>query len=240
MLHHEGGFNEDDRDPGGATNFGVTQKTLARFRGSEVTSDDVRNLTIEDARDLYRHLFWNVVRADDMIPGIDLALFDFAVHAGPQRAVRTLQRVLDIKDDGIVGLETLRAVRADAPQRVIRDLSRQRLAFLESLETWPVFGRGWRRRVRAVERAASLRVGATKFLQHKDTDIMTNTKDILSSRTVWANTVGLLAVAAGLLGLDVSSLDANALSEALVQVIAAGSFIASTFFRIIATRQILK
>ena len=68
---------------------------------------------------------------------------------------------------------------------------------------------------------------------------MLDTKTILASRTVWANLIGLLALVLALLGFDTSSLSTGAFEEAAVQLIAAASFIASTVFRIVATKQIM-
>ena len=67
---------------------------------------------------------------------------------------------------------------------------------------------------------------------------MLDTKSILASRTVWANLVGLVALALGLLGFDTRELDQAALVESILQIIAAASFVLSTFFRILATRQL--
>lgn len=67
---------------------------------------------------------------------------------------------------------------------------------------------------------------------------MTDTKTILASRTVWSNLIGLAALLLGVLGFDVSALDADPLIEAVMQIVAAASFIASTVFRILATKQI--
>jgi hypothetical protein len=68
---------------------------------------------------------------------------------------------------------------------------------------------------------------------------MLDTKTILASRTVWANLIGLVALVLGLFGFDSSELSTGAFEEAAVQLIAATSFIASTVFRILATKQIL-
>jgi hypothetical protein len=68
---------------------------------------------------------------------------------------------------------------------------------------------------------------------------MLDTKPILLSRTVWANLVGLAAVALGLLGFDTAGLDEAALVESILQLVAAASFVLSTFFRVVATRQLL-
>jgi len=68
---------------------------------------------------------------------------------------------------------------------------------------------------------------------------MIDKKTILSSRTVWANLIGLAALGLGLFGLDVTGLENPAFADAIAQVVAAGGFIASTVFRIVATKQIL-
>jgi hypothetical protein len=68
---------------------------------------------------------------------------------------------------------------------------------------------------------------------------MFDIKTILASRTVWSNLIGLAALVLGLFGFDGSALATGAVEEALLQIIAAGSFIASTLFRIVATKQIL-
>ena len=68
---------------------------------------------------------------------------------------------------------------------------------------------------------------------------MFDTKTILASRTIWSNLIGLAALVLGLFGFDSSALATGAVEEALLQIIAAGSFIASTIFRIVATKQIL-
>lgn len=68
---------------------------------------------------------------------------------------------------------------------------------------------------------------------------MTDTQSLLASRTVWANLIGLAALVLGLFGYEASDLGTGAFEEAVVQMIAAASFVASTVFRILATKQIL-
>ncbi|NBJ11518.1 glycoside hydrolase family 108 protein [Microvirga arsenatis] len=154
VLEHEGGFVDHPRDPGGATRFGITRETLSRARGRPATVEDVRRLTRAEARAIYRRLYWDVLRADELPPGLDLAAFDLAVHAGPPRAAAMLQAVVGVEADGIVGPRTLAAARAADAAQAIRSLTRARLGFLSRLAAWPVFGRGWSRRVLGVEREA--------------------------------------------------------------------------------------
>jgi len=154
VLEHEGGFVQHASDLGGATNFGITRATLERARGHPVSLDDVRRLTRGEAVAIHRRLYWDALRAEELPPALALTVFDLAVHSGPLRAVRMLQAVLGIEADGIVGPVTLAAAReADEPQTIAR-LTRMRLRFLRHLAAWPVFGRGWERRVFVTEREA--------------------------------------------------------------------------------------
>ncbi|MBL0406333.1 glycoside hydrolase family 108 protein [Microvirga aerilata] len=154
VLRHEGGFVRHPRDPGGATNLGITRQTLSRARGRSASVDDVRHLTQEEAASIYRRFYWDAVLADELPPGLDLAVFDFAVHSGPAKAARTLQGLLGVQADGVVGPVTLEAARQADAGDAIRRLTRARLGFLSRLGVWPVFGRGWRRRVLSVEQEA--------------------------------------------------------------------------------------
>jgi lysozyme family protein len=162
VLRHEGGFVQHPRDPGGATKFGITRDTLTRSRGRRVSVDDVRNLTEAEAGGIYRRFYWDAVRGDELPPGLDLAVFDLAVNSGPSRAVRMLQSVLGIEADGLVGPSTLKAARRANAEDAIRRLTRARLGFLARLPSWPVFGRGWRRRALAIEQEA-LRLAHSSF-----------------------------------------------------------------------------
>ena len=67
---------------------------------------------------------------------------------------------------------------------------------------------------------------------------MTDTKSVLASKTVWANLIGLAVLALGFLGVETGAIDQGALAEALTQLVAAASFIASTVFRVSATRRL--
>ena len=119
-----------------------------------------------------------------------------------------------------------------------------RLAFLARLPTWPTFGRGWRRRVEDVRRQAlalarAAPLPASQVSPLKKEILMTDLKSILASRTVWANVVGLTAIGLSTAGFDTSALDVGGVVDAGLQVVAGTSFIASTFFRVVASRRLL-
>jgi hypothetical protein len=67
---------------------------------------------------------------------------------------------------------------------------------------------------------------------------MDDIKTILQSRTVWANTIGLAALGAAFLGVPLEADDQRKLVESCLQIVAGGGFVASTIFRIVATKRI--
>ena len=98
VLAHEGGFVDHAHDPGGATNLGITRATLEQARGGPASRAEVRRLSVGEAKTIYRRFYWDPIRADDLPAGLDLAVFDFAVHSGPGRSVKSLQAVLGVAD----------------------------------------------------------------------------------------------------------------------------------------------
>ncbi|WP_262298384.1 glycoside hydrolase family 108 protein [Microvirga sesbaniae] len=154
VLRIEGGYVDHPQDPGGATKYGITLATLSACRGRRCTKADMRALTEEEAGAIYRARYWDRVRADELPPGIDEAVFDFAVNSGPSRAVIALQRALGVADDGVPGPVTLAAARRANPRKVVNAICDDRLAMMRRLSTWKTFGKGWSRRVAAVRAAA--------------------------------------------------------------------------------------
>lgn len=144
VLVHEGGYVNDPQDPGGATNKGVTQRVYDDWRRSRgLAPRSVRSLEQAEVEAIYRKLYWDAVRGDDLPSGIDYCVFDFAVNSGPPRAVRYLQRAVGVADDGKIGPMTLAAVKAKPACETIAAVSAARLAFLGQLPTFSRFGRGW-------------------------------------------------------------------------------------------------
>lgn len=246
VLRHEGGYSDHPEDPGGATMMGITRATLSNWRGQPVSSDDVRALTRTEAAEIYRARYWDPVYGDQLPHGLDLAVFDFAVNSGPSRAVSSLQHLLNVTPDGIMGPETLRAAGASEVGVQITALCASRIAFLRQLRTFATFGRGWMLRVRDVEKTAlRLAIQKTPAVSQPDLSpkqqetMMDITKTIFSSRTVWTNAIGFFALALSWFGFDTSSIDKAALTESLLQGVAGTSFVLSTVFRVIATRRLI-
>ena len=160
VLKHEGGWSDHPSDPGGATMKGVTLATYRAYINKNGTKDDLRNITQAQLEKVYREQYWNKVRGDDLPSGVDYAVFDFAVNSGPARAAKYLQAVVGVAQDGVIGPQTLAAVKAASASAVIDKLCDKRLAFLQGLKTWSTFGKGWGRRVADVRSAAKSMVQA--------------------------------------------------------------------------------
>lgn len=153
-LKEEGGWVDHPSDPGGETNMGVTKKIWEEWVGHPVPAGSLQNLTVADVVPLYKAKYWDKVRGDDLPEGVDYAMFDFAINSGPTRAIKTLQRAVGVTPDGVIGPKTLAAVNAMPPRDLVDEICDKRLAFLQGLPTWPIFGRGWSNRVARVEKTA--------------------------------------------------------------------------------------
>ena len=161
MLAHEGGYVDHPQDPGGRTNLGVTQRVWEEWLGRPVSEKEMRALTPMMVKPLYKRKYWDACRADDLVAGVDYAVFDVAVNSGPGRAVKFLQSCVDVTIDGGFGPATLAAVKKaeENPTRLIELYCAKRLEFLQSLRTFETFGKGWSRRVQEVKDKALKMLG---------------------------------------------------------------------------------
>ena len=119
VLEAEGGFVNDPDDLGGATNFGVTQKSYSAFLGSEASVDDVRNMTRDEAKECYKKDFWNPAKVDRLPDNLKHIYFDMVVNMGRKNAGKIIQQAVNTKKnqslleiDGIVGSGTLSHVES--------------------------------------------------------------------------------------------------------------------------------
>lgn len=154
VLAHEGGFVNHPSDPGGMTNLGVTKRVWEDYTKRPADEAEMRALTPERVAPLYRAFYWDVCRGDDLPAGVDYAVFDTAVNSGPGRAGKLLQRTLGVADDGRIGPGTLGAAQKADVKDLIDKMCDNRLAFLQALQTWKVFGKGWGKRVADVKKKA--------------------------------------------------------------------------------------
>lgn len=139
LIGHEGGYVNDPRDPGGETKFGISKRSYP--------AEDIKGLTLERAKAIYRRDFWGVAGCDAVPDAMKFDLFDMAVNSGPVTAIKTLQRSAGVTPDGLLGPITLQALNSTPAPRLVARFNGHRLDFMTDLKTWSVFGKGWAKRV---------------------------------------------------------------------------------------------
>ena len=151
ILHHEGGYVNHPKDPGGMTNLGVTKRVYEEWVGYAVSENTMQNLTNEDVSPIYKKNYWDRVKGDQLPAGLDLCVFDFGVNAGTGRAAKYLQTLIGTVADGGIGPNTLAKldsyVKEHTIQETIEKYQSMRQEYYESLSTFSTFGKGWTRRV---------------------------------------------------------------------------------------------
>lgn len=148
ILHHEGGYVNHPKDPGGETNMGVTKRVYQEWGGTK----DMKDLTFNDVAPIYKKNYWDRIKGDDLSSGLDLCIFDFGVNAGTGRAAKFIQKMIGVTADGGIGPQTLQALsiyeeKVGGVAEVVQEYQRQRQEYYESLSTFKTFGKGWTRRV---------------------------------------------------------------------------------------------
>lgn len=158
VLRQEGGYVDHPSDPGGATMKGITIGTYREYkRNPYITKEQLKAIPDSEVTDIYRSRYWNPLRCDDMPDGVDFLLFDFGVNAGVGRSAKMLQQILKVAQDGIIGPKTVEAAKSMDKDKLIIEFSEAKEAFYKSLKTFPVFGKGWLKRVaESAETAKSL------------------------------------------------------------------------------------
>lgn len=167
IFRAEGYLSDDPDDRGGITKYGISLRWLRSHPDGDITgdglvdADDIRALTPERAAQFYHSGFWLAANCHQLPPGLDLAVFDFAVNAGVSRAAMLLQQALRVRADGVIGPVTLAAaVRADIDDLVIDYLGRRALFYADLVRansSQAKFLRGWLNRLFRVQRVIERR-----------------------------------------------------------------------------------
>jgi lysozyme family protein len=139
LIGHEGGYANHPNDPGGETKYGISKRSYP--------GEDIRNLTLTRAKEIYRRDFWGPAGCDVLPDEIRFDVFDMAVNSGVRQSVKTLQKAVYADVDGILGPRTLMAANNMQPHQVVARFNGVRLAFMASLGNWPTFSKGWALRI---------------------------------------------------------------------------------------------
>lgn len=138
LIGHEGGYVNDPNDPGGETNWGISKRAYPNV--------DIRSLTKDMAKNIYKRDYWDAARCDEYDGAIGFQLFDLAVNAGIIQAKMLLQRAARVAVDGQIGPITIAAIKKRHPMEIIARFNAYRLLFYTELSTWRHYGAGWTNR----------------------------------------------------------------------------------------------
>lgn len=137
VLDHEKGYSNKKSDKGGETNFGISKRAYPHL--------DIKNLTVEQAKTIYMRDYWNIL--PQKLPNAVLfQLLDFAVNSGPSMAIRHLQHICGVKEDGHWGSISQAAAEKFPSYLLATNLLAERMEFQASLSDYKVNGAGWTNR----------------------------------------------------------------------------------------------
>ena len=155
VLEHEGGYVDHPLDRGGATNWGITQKTYESWVGRSVSKDEIKTMPRGNAIAIYKDLYWDKVMGDQIKDiAVAFVLFDQAVNRGVTSATKQAQQVLGIYPDGKLGPNTLERINNYDSKKFLEDYLQKSEDFYKNIvERNPsqvVFLKGWLNRVESL------------------------------------------------------------------------------------------
>ena len=160
ILRHEGGFENDVNDPGGATNFGVSLRwlkakgLLEELEEEDKTQDQVlviKEMTRAQAMGFYKAYWWDFYKYQNLLAQpVATKVFDTAVNIGASKAHKILQSIVGVTQDGVLGTKSFSEANAMSPSvLVVRYQSMQAQYYRDLVTKNPKleeFLAGWLRR----------------------------------------------------------------------------------------------
>lgn len=147
LIGNEGGYTTNPKDKGnwtgGVVGKGLLLGTKYGIAASQYPSVDIKNLSLDDAKAIYKRDYWDKCHTDELPEPVRFDMFDMAVNSGIGNAAMALQAAVGATVDGHIGVGTIAAMNTLDPQVVDKRFAAQRLLFLCSIKSWPDFGKGW-------------------------------------------------------------------------------------------------
>lgn len=146
-LKYEGCLSNDVNDRGGLTKYGICQASYPKL--------DIRNLTIEDAKKIYKRDYWDAVECDSIKDeSVAMHVFDIAVNCGTggagtivQKAINRITGKTTLKVDGEIGNATISVLNTLAANVLNKEIARYRARryaiICEKNKTQTCFLEGW-------------------------------------------------------------------------------------------------
>lgn len=153
ILEREGGYVNHPDDKGGPTNFGITMSTLQEWRHKPVTANDVKALSEDEARAIYRDRYIVGPGFAGLPEPLRGLVVDSGVNCGVARVTGWIQREVGVTADGKMGPNTQAAVHRADPKRLYRQVLATRIRHYGRIVTdnpkQAAFAAGWANRAAA-------------------------------------------------------------------------------------------
>lgn len=150
-MGSEGAYKADRSDRGdwtsGIIGKGELKGTKYGISAMSYPDLDIKNLTLEDAKAIYKRDWWDKLKLEDYSAAMSYQLFDTAINSGWHNAAEILQRAIGVKDDGVIGKVTMAKLATLDNNDVLMLFLAERLEFMANISTWGTYGRGWARRI---------------------------------------------------------------------------------------------
>lgn len=141
ILKLEGGYSNDPKDPGGETNFGICKRSYPDL--------DIKNLTIDQAKAIYKRDYWDAVRANDLSYPLNVFMFDAAVNQGVVAAITLLQSAVGVQQDGKIGPATVAAANNAGREAAALFMAARAIRYANN-PNFTTYGKGWLKRLFSV------------------------------------------------------------------------------------------
>lgn len=162
ILKFEGGYVNDPDDRGGATNKGVTIATYRALgkwdnnKDGKIDEKDLKLITNEQWQIIFKNSFWDKIKGDDIVNQSIADLIADWVWASGKYGITNTQKVLGVKQDGIVGTKTIAAINGYKNQKeLFNKLKAERIAYVNRIvkanPSQKKFIKGWLNRINAIK-----------------------------------------------------------------------------------------
>ncbi len=165
VLKSEGGYSNNPKDPGGPTNFGITLRDYADFKGRKVTAEDVRRMPLADAFAIYKSKYNKGISFEALRAGSDYCILDYGINSGLARPPRVSSVLLRRPTVSRMTPDIIKAINDTDPNKLIDAMCDERLHFMKGIRggaSWAEFGRGWNTRVASVRSISHKLAGGMK------------------------------------------------------------------------------
>lgn len=150
-IGHEGKFQANPKDRGnwtsGKEGVGELKGTKWGLAAMTYPHLDIANITLEQAKEIYYNDWWLKLKMERWPNVMKYQMFDAAFNHGSGRANQFLQFAARVKDDGIIGPNTIKAVNMTDPNDIVMRFLAKRLRYFTEVKTWKEFSKGWTLRV---------------------------------------------------------------------------------------------